>query len=65
MFQKSAYEHAKQYNDRRLTAVGLVLGPFQFKASPLKTPNMNFFLHFGIPQVKKTSGMKITKEILI
>lgn len=64
MLQKSAYEHAKQYNDRRRTAVGVVLGPFQFKISPLKTPNMKFLLRLGIPQVKKTSGMKVTKEIL-
>lgn len=46
-----------------ITAVGLALGPFQFKVSEHEF----FFLHFGIPipQAMKTSGIKVMKEILI
>lgn len=58
---KSTYEPTKHYNDRCLAAVGLVLRIFQFKVNTLK------ILHFGIPipQVMKTSGMRVMKDSLI
>lgn len=58
---KSTHEPTKHYNDRCLAAVGQVLRIFQFKVNPLK------ILHFGIPipQMMKTSGMKVIEDSLI